>query len=84
MRNKPFRMCAVCREMTEKKGMLRIVLNKEGIINIDESGKMNGRGAYICDGCTKEAAQSKALERSFKRSVPKEIYKLIEGRSNGN
>lgn len=41
------RKCVVSNEMKPKKEMIRIVLNKEGEINIDPSGKMNGRGAYV-------------------------------------
>ena len=82
MRSKPCRMCAVCCEMKNKTELLRIVLNKDGVINLDKSGKMHGRGAYICKNCTTKAEKTKALERSFKRSVPKEIYQQIEERQN--
>lgn len=43
----PMRKCVVSNEMKPKKEMIRIVINKEGEVNIDPSGKMNGRGAYV-------------------------------------
>ena len=42
------RMCISCRQMKDKKSLVRIVKNKEGDIRIDLTGKQNGRGAYIC------------------------------------
>ena len=44
----PMRMCVGCREMKEKRELLRIVKNAEGQISFDRVGKAPGRGAYIC------------------------------------
>ena len=66
--------------MKNKKEMIRIVKNEEGI-NLDKTGKKNGRGAYLCDDveCLEKAIKSRGLERSFKMSISKEIYtKLLE------
>lgn len=75
-KNIPLRMCCVCRESKDKKELLRIVKNKDGEIFIDPTGKANGRGAYICKNgnCAKEAEKKKALERSFKVSIDKELF----------
>ncbi|MBP8819252.1 MAG: YlxR family protein, partial [Syntrophomonadaceae bacterium] len=43
----PLRMCVGCREMKNKKELLRIVRTPEGSIEIDRSGKKSGRGAYV-------------------------------------
>lgn len=79
-KNVPLRMCCVCRESKDKKELLRIVKNKDGEIFIDPTGKANGRGAYICkDGiCADEAEKRKALERSFKVAVNKELFSLLK------
>ena len=45
----PERTCMGCNGKKPKKELIRIVKNKEGEINIDRTGKMQGRGAYICD-----------------------------------
>ena len=42
------RMCVGCREMKEKKELLRVVKNKNGEFFVDKTGKLSGRGAYIC------------------------------------
>ncbi len=79
-KNIPLRMCCVCRESKDKKELLRIVKNKEGEIFIDPTGKANGRGAYICKNgtCAEEAEKKRALERSFKVSVGKELFLSLD------
>lgn len=72
----PLRRCVGCREMKDKKSLIRITTTPDGV-QIDPTGKANGRGAYICNGsieCLKKAEQSKGLERSLKRAIPQEIY----------
>ena len=44
----PMRMCLCCREMKPKRELVRVVLNKEGQISVDLTGKAAGRGAYLC------------------------------------
>ena len=75
----PQRKCIACQERDSKKGLIRIVKNKEGEIFIDLTGKANGRGAYICKDCEclKKAIKSKALNRAFKMEVPDEVYEKL-------
>ena len=57
----PQRKCIACQERDSKKGLIRIVKNKEGQIILDPIGKANGRGAYICKDaeCLKKAISLK-------------------------
>ncbi len=73
------RMCVVCRQMHDKKQLLRVVKNKEGEVFIDNSGKMNGRGAYICKNkeCVDKLLKQKALNKAFKINVEDEVYQRI-------
>lgn len=75
----PLRRCTGCQEMKDKRSLIRIVRNDEGIFNVDKTGKMSGRGAYICANaqCFEKAYKSKGLERSFKSAVPKEVYEKL-------
>ncbi len=76
----PQRMCAICRQMREKPKLIRIVKTSENTAAIDETGKLNGRGAYICkegDGIEK-ARKTKGLEKSLKMSLSDEIYAQLE------
>lgn len=43
----PMRSCVVTHEKLEKKDLIRVVKNKDGLVFVDESGKANGRGAYL-------------------------------------
>ncbi|MDK2585031.1 YlxR family protein [Romboutsia sedimentorum] len=75
----PQRKCIACQERDSKKGLIRIVKNKDGKIFLDESGKANGRGAYICKDveCLKKAIKTKALNKSFKIEVHNEVYENL-------
>ncbi len=59
----PLRKCVACNENKPKKELIRIVKNKEGLVDVDLTGKMNGRGAYICYNidCFNEAQKAKDL-----------------------
>ena len=76
----PQRQCVGCRMMKNKKELIRILKTDEGII-IDDTGKKNGRGAYIGPNaqCLKKAIENKGLERSFKMPVDKEVYDNLKG-----
>lgn len=66
--------------MKPKKELIRIVRNDAGEFALDETGKMPGRGAYICNNaqCLEKAHKSKGLERSFKSAVPQEVYDRLK------
>lgn len=76
----PMRTCIACREEKPKKEMLRIVKNAEGEIRLDFSGKLPGRGAYICNSevCVKKLGKYKLLHKTFSANVSEEIYARIE------
>lgn len=83
-KKKPARQCIGCRESKEKKELIRVVKTPEGKIQLDRTGRLNGRGAYLCDSdeCLKKARKSNALSRSFKMAVPEEIYDELERQLN--
>lgn len=76
----PLRQCLGCREMISKNSLIRIVRSNDGSFAVDATGKMNGRGAYICRNstCLDKAVRSRALERSFKVSIPSEVYEQLD------
>ena len=76
----PLRMCIACREEKPKREMLRIVKNAAGEIRLDFSGKLPGRGAYICnsEGCIKRLRKQKLLHKTFSQEVSEEVYAGIE------
>lgn len=76
----PQRKCIVCGSLKDKGDLLRIVKNKEEGILIDESGKLNGRGAYVCkdESCIKGLKKSNKLNQAFKMKIDDEIYEELE------
>lgn len=62
--------------MKDKKQLIRVLKTPEGEFAVDTTGKKNGRGAYLCRSmeCFEKAAKSKGLDRSFKMSIPAEVY----------
>lgn len=75
-KKKPARLCVACREMREKNELIRVTKSKEGAISLDPTGKLPGRGAYICKSaeCFGKAKKSRALERAFSAKIPDEVY----------
>lgn len=72
-------MCINCKQMYPKKELIRIVKNsKDGIITIDETGKISGKGAYVCHNseCIKNVIKNKKLDH-YLGKIPDEIYKKL-------
>ncbi len=74
------RMCIVCRTMKDKRDLIRIVKDKEGNIFVDETGKKNGRGAYICNNpeCFNKLQKQKILNKTFKTNVDEKVYEKLK------
>ena len=74
-----------CNTKKDKKDLIRIVKNNKDEITIDKTGKIEGRGAYICNSvqCLEKVIKSKRLERSLDIKISEEIYsnlkKIIDG-----
>ena len=75
----PLRMCIACRQLFEKRQMLRVVRNDDKIF-LDFTSKASGRGAYVCDNpeCVKKLKKQRLLNKVFSSSVDDEIYNAIE------
>ena len=73
------RMCVGCREMKEKRQLLRIVKNAEGQISFDRVGKAPGRGAYVCRSqeCLTKAVRQKQLERALETKIEEAVYSQL-------
>ncbi len=74
----PMRTCVACKANKPKKELVRIVKNGEEI-KLDRTGRLNGRGAYICDDveCAKKLKKSKLLNRAFSCQVDDAVYDSI-------
>ncbi len=81
----PQRQCMGCRERKAKRDMLRVVRMTDGNVSLDFSGKLNGRGAYICPdpACLQKARKAKALERSLEVEIPETVYERLSKELEG-
>ncbi len=76
----PVRQCVGCNGMYDKRSMMRVVKTPEGSMILDMTGRKNGRGAYLCKRmeCLQKARKCRGLERSFKTTIPDEVYDSLE------
>ena len=85
-RKTPMRMCVGCREMKEKRELLRVVRSPEGIVSIDHKGKAPGRGAYICksEACLTRAVKQKQLERALETKIVDSVFERLAEEINAD
>lgn len=84
MKKIPLRTCVVTKEKCEKRDLLRVVRTPEKEVIYDESGKANGKGAYLKKDIDviNKAKKSKILDRVLEVSVPDEIYETLTRKVN--
>ena len=75
----PMRTCIACRAEKPKKELIRIVRNKEGVFSVDKTGKLNGRGAYLCNDkkCAEKIINKKILKHAFGVEVDDAVYEKL-------
>ena len=75
----PLRKCVVTNEQLPKRELIRVVKNKEGLVSVDLTGKLNGRGVYLKKDLTviKKAIKTKKLERHLEITIPQAIYQEL-------
>ena len=80
MKKIPMRMCTGCGEMKPKRELIRVFKSPEGKIALDRTGRLPGRGAYVCPDleCLKKARKTRRLERVFSSAIPEEVYDALE------
>jgi len=76
----PMRMCVGCREMKDKKTLIRVVRSPEGEVSMDQTGKKAGRGAYVCrdQECLKRAIKQHQLERQLQVTLTEEVAEWLK------
>jgi len=70
----PQRTCVSCRTTSAKRTLVRLVRTPEGTVEVDPSGKRNGRGAYLCDSanCWEDALKRGRLANALRTTVSAE------------
>ena len=77
----PIRTCVACRTSGDKRGLLRVVRDPEGVVRYDATGKANGRGAYVCAtaACIALAEKRQSFSRSLKVSPNASLFEELRG-----
>jgi len=67
----PQRTCVACRQIRDKRELVRVVRTQHGLVAVDETGKKSGRGAYVCGSapCWREALERGSLNRALKMTL---------------
>jgi len=80
LKKAPQRMCVSCREMKDKKLLLRVVCGPQGDVLLDYSGKIPGRGAYICvsEVCMQKAKKKHCLERALQSKMEDTVWQHLQ------
>ena len=78
-RHVPLRTCIACRQSRDKRELIRLVRTPEGELVIDETGKRNGRGAYLCrqQTCWETALQGNQVSRALKIEVGEDERRVL-------
>ena len=76
----PIRKCIACGEGKPKKDLLRIVKTSEGEVKVDLTGKVNGRGAYVCPTieCLELAIKTKKISRSLEVEITDSVFQELK------
>lgn len=79
MKKIPLRTCVISKEKLPKQELIRVVRTPEGEIIIDESGRANGRGAYLKKDINviENAKKTKALNRHLETNIPDSIFEEL-------
>ena len=85
MKKKPQRTCMGCNSKKDKNELIRIVKNNKNEITVDKTGKLEGRGAYICNNmeCLEKAIKSRRIERAIEAKISDEIFEQLKSLING-
>lgn len=76
----PYRTCVVTKEQALKKDLIRVVRTPGKEVIIDQTGKANGKGAYLKRelDVVEKAKKSKVLDRALEVEVPESIYEELK------
>lgn len=80
-RRLPQRQCVACGQMRAKRELVRVVRTPEGAVRVDPTGKLSGRGAYVCPeaACVDRALREERLARMLERAIPEDVAEGLRG-----
>ncbi len=81
-RKPPMRLCLGCGQQREKRELVRLVRTPDGGVLVDPTGKLSGRGAYICPDpdCLRRAIKNQRLSRALETELPPDVVTTLSAR----
>jgi predicted RNA-binding protein YlxR (DUF448 family) len=78
-RHVPLRTCIVCGAKGPKRDFTRIVSTPEDGVKVDRTGRLSGRGAYVCGeaNCSPAELRRGRIEHAFRRGITDEDWKAV-------
>lgn len=75
----PERTCVACRMQRPKRALLRVVHTPADTVVVDETGKQNGRGAYLCrqQSCWEKALKQGSLNHALRTTLSAETMATL-------
>ena len=79
LKKQPQRMCVSCRTRRDKRDLVRVTLAEDGTLTVDPTGKLPGRGAYLCkdEKCIKTELKAHRLSKGLKTGSSEEDLNKI-------
>ena len=74
------RRCAACGEQSHKGQLVRIVRTPQGKVHVDPTGKVSGRGAYLCANpqCWDRGIAKNRLDNVLRSTIDKEDKESLQ------
>ena len=81
VRRVPQRQCVACGQVRGKRDLVRVVRTAQGDVRVDPTGKLSGRGAYVCPetACVDRAVREGRLARMLGREIPDDVVQALHG-----
>jgi predicted RNA-binding protein YlxR (DUF448 family) len=75
----PQRTCIACRQIKEKKALIRLVRAENGAAEVDISGRKTGRGAYLCPNkvCWELVLKKNRLEYALRTKLSDDNRQIL-------
>ena len=80
VRHVPERQCVACRQMRPKRELIRVVRTPAGEVRVDATGKVSGRGAYVCPAgdCAEVAVRERRLQHVLEVTIPEAVASELQ------
>ena len=79
VRKVPQRQCVACGQVRAKRDLVRVVRTPAGDVRVDVTGKVSGRGAYVCPdtACVDHALRGGRLAGALEQPLAEDLAERL-------